>query len=189
MVAQQKISRNSSGFTIVEVLIVLAIAGLIMLIVFLAVPQLQRMARNHQRKQAVEYAFSELEQYKAYHNGKYPLNNVSETCATKPACADFKNQLQSNGVSQNYSIQYYGDDMAHEYPFFLGDGPDNHYDEVVLFGAHRCNRDPSAGPGSADFPVLSASPSGFDTNFSDIAVYTMLEPNNQIYCIDTGSNP
>ena len=37
---------NTRGFTIIEVLIVLAIAGLIMLVVFLAVPALQRNARN-----------------------------------------------------------------------------------------------------------------------------------------------
>ncbi|QQS19141.1 prepilin-type N-terminal cleavage/methylation domain-containing protein [Candidatus Saccharibacteria bacterium] len=41
--------RKESGFTIIEVLIVLAIAGLIMLIVFLAVPTLQRNARNNAR--------------------------------------------------------------------------------------------------------------------------------------------
>ena len=41
--------KNLSGFTIIEVLIVLAIAGLIMLIVFLAVPALQRNNRNKQR--------------------------------------------------------------------------------------------------------------------------------------------
>ena len=40
---------NQKGFTIIEVLIVLAIAGLIMLIVFLAVPALQRNSRNSQR--------------------------------------------------------------------------------------------------------------------------------------------
>src|SRR3990167_4414895 len=39
----------SKGFTIIEVLIVLAIAGLIMVIVFLAVPALQRNSRNTQR--------------------------------------------------------------------------------------------------------------------------------------------
>ena len=36
------------GFTIIEVLIVLAIAGLILLVVFLAVPALQRNSRNTQ---------------------------------------------------------------------------------------------------------------------------------------------
>jgi len=41
--------KREEGFTIIEVLIVLAIAGLIMLIVFLAVPALQRNARNTQR--------------------------------------------------------------------------------------------------------------------------------------------
>ncbi|MDZ7786409.1 MAG: type II secretion system protein [Candidatus Saccharibacteria bacterium] len=45
-----KSGKQTSGFTIVEVLIVLAIAGLILLIVFLAVPALQRNARNNQRK-------------------------------------------------------------------------------------------------------------------------------------------
>lgn len=41
---------QSKGFTIIEVLIVLAIAGLIMLIVFLAVPALQRNQRNTGRR-------------------------------------------------------------------------------------------------------------------------------------------
>lgn len=40
---------NQKGFTIIEVLIVLAIAAVIMLVVFLAVPALQRNSRNSQR--------------------------------------------------------------------------------------------------------------------------------------------
>ena len=45
-----KIKKDNKGFTIIEVLIVLAIAGLIMLVVFLAVPALQRSSRNTQRE-------------------------------------------------------------------------------------------------------------------------------------------
>jgi prepilin-type N-terminal cleavage/methylation domain-containing protein len=45
--------KQDSGFTIIEVMIVLAIAGLILLIVFLAVPALQRSSRNTQRKSDV----------------------------------------------------------------------------------------------------------------------------------------
>lgn len=45
----KKLQKDEKGFTIIEVLIVLAIAGLIMLIVFLAVPALQRNSRNTQR--------------------------------------------------------------------------------------------------------------------------------------------
>lgn len=42
-------NHKEAGFTIIEVLIVLAIAGLIMLVVFLAVPALQRNQRNSAR--------------------------------------------------------------------------------------------------------------------------------------------
>ena len=41
--------KRAQGFTIIEVLIVLAIAGVIMLAVFLAVPNLQRNQRNQAR--------------------------------------------------------------------------------------------------------------------------------------------
>lgn len=41
------LKKDKKGFTIIEVLIVLAIAGAIMLIVFLAVPALQRNAKNN----------------------------------------------------------------------------------------------------------------------------------------------
>lgn len=47
------LKKNNKGFTIIEVMIVLAIAGLILLIVFLAVPALQRNSRNTQRKSDV----------------------------------------------------------------------------------------------------------------------------------------
>jgi prepilin-type N-terminal cleavage/methylation domain-containing protein len=43
-------SKPLSGFTIIEVVLVLAIAGLIFLLVFLALPGLQRSRRDAQRK-------------------------------------------------------------------------------------------------------------------------------------------
>jgi prepilin-type N-terminal cleavage/methylation domain-containing protein len=49
MLSKLKKSKGE-GFTIIEVMIVLAIAGLILLIVFLAIPALQRNSRNTQRK-------------------------------------------------------------------------------------------------------------------------------------------
>lgn len=42
--------RNEKGFTIIEVMIVLAIAGFIMGIVFIAIPALQRNSRNTARQ-------------------------------------------------------------------------------------------------------------------------------------------
>ena len=39
-------AKNKKGFTIIEVVLVLAIAGLIFLMVFIALPALQRSQRN-----------------------------------------------------------------------------------------------------------------------------------------------
>lgn len=46
----KQLKQRNQGFTIVETLIVLGIAGMIMLVVFLAVPSLQRNQRNTARR-------------------------------------------------------------------------------------------------------------------------------------------
>ena len=65
------------GFTIIEVVLVLAIAGLIFLMVFVALPALQRTQRDTQRKQDVSRLNSALENYKSNNNGKYPWSDLS----------------------------------------------------------------------------------------------------------------
>lgn len=72
-------NRKQEGFTIIEVLIVLAIAGLILLIVFLAVPALQRNSRNTQRKNDVAAVLGGVSEYVNNHSGNLPADwgNVS----------------------------------------------------------------------------------------------------------------
>lgn len=65
-----KLKENQKGFTIIEVLIVLAIAGLIMVIVFLAVPSLQRNSRNTQREADVSKIAAAISQCMANRNGQ-----------------------------------------------------------------------------------------------------------------------
>lgn len=60
---------QSEGFTIIEVMIVLAIAALILLIVFLAVPALQRNSRNTGRKSDVGRVASALNNWVSNNNG------------------------------------------------------------------------------------------------------------------------
>jgi len=64
--------KEQKGFTIIEVLIVLAIAGLIMLIVFLAVPALQRNSRNTQAKNAASSILGAVSEYQNNNNGAMP---------------------------------------------------------------------------------------------------------------------
>ena len=71
-----KTKLKSRGFTIIEVLIVLAIAGLIMLIVFLAVPALQRNSRNTQRRNDIASILSAATEYLNNNNNVLPANGT-----------------------------------------------------------------------------------------------------------------
>lgn len=68
----QNLRKRNEGFTIIEVLIVLAIAGLILLVVFLAVPALQRNSRNTQRKSDVQAALGAVTDYMSNNAGSLP---------------------------------------------------------------------------------------------------------------------
>ena len=63
---------TSKGFTIIEVLIVLAIAGLILLIVFLAVPALQRNGRNTTKRSDASKALGAVGEFVSNNNGTVP---------------------------------------------------------------------------------------------------------------------
>ncbi len=69
-----KSTKSGAGFTIIEVLIVLAIAGLILLIVFLAVPALQRNSRNTSIKNDVQNVLGGVSEFEGANNGTPPSN-------------------------------------------------------------------------------------------------------------------
>ena len=64
----KKLMPKLKGFTIIEVIIVLVIGAVIMLAVFLVVPQLQRTQRNSSRQNAARRVFTAGEQYAATTN-------------------------------------------------------------------------------------------------------------------------
>lgn len=61
-------SNKDKGFTIIEVVLVLAIAGLIFLTVFLALPALQKSQRDNARRQDVGNVVAALQSYLADNN-------------------------------------------------------------------------------------------------------------------------
>lgn len=68
---------KQKGFTIIEVVLVLAIAGLIFLMVFIALPALQRNQRDQQRRSDVGRMISQLTQYQTDNRGQLP-NSTSQ---------------------------------------------------------------------------------------------------------------
>jgi prepilin-type N-terminal cleavage/methylation domain-containing protein len=68
----KQLVKKEKGFTIIEVVLVLAIAGLIFMVVFLAVPGLQRSQRDTQRKQDLGRLVSTITSYQGNNKGVIP---------------------------------------------------------------------------------------------------------------------
>jgi type IV pilus assembly protein PilA len=80
---------NQKGFTIIEVLIVLAIAGLIMVVVFLAVPALQRNSRNQSYRSEANRIASAYNEVVTNKGGTAAAASVANaTAASPPTDAD-----------------------------------------------------------------------------------------------------
>ena len=66
---------TKAGFTIIEVVLVLAIAGLIFMMVFLALPALQRAQRDTQRSDDIARLQAAINSYQANNRGRLPEGN------------------------------------------------------------------------------------------------------------------
>ena len=64
--------QNQKGFTIIEVVLVLAIAGLIFLMVFIALPALQRSQRDSGRKNDASTVSAAVQSYSSNNRGNMP---------------------------------------------------------------------------------------------------------------------
>lgn len=132
-----KLKRDQKGFTIIEVLIVLAIAGLIMLIVFLAVPALQRNQRNTTRNNEASRIAAAINECVSNRNG------VTTSCLD-PAVWSVGTLQQLTLPATNASNSATGD---------LGTGTTS---TVVVGFQRRCTADGSNDEGGAsrDFAVM-----------------------------------
>jgi prepilin-type N-terminal cleavage/methylation domain-containing protein len=74
--------RKSSGFTIIEVMIVLAIAGLILAVVLVAIPQLQKNQRNEARRSVLARISAEVNNYIGNNEGAVPTNGSGDRAFT-----------------------------------------------------------------------------------------------------------
>lgn len=64
--------KQQKGFTIIEVVLVLAIAGLIFLMIFIALPALQRTQRDTARKDNISKVLAGISNYRSNNNNKNP---------------------------------------------------------------------------------------------------------------------
>ena len=130
----KKLQNNKSGFTIIEVLIVLAIAGLIMLIVFLAVPALQRNSRNTQIRNDVGSVLSGVNEYVSANNGNLPTTIASAT----DGVVTYSNPLSPGSNTTQAKVQP-GTSVAN------GTSMPPSTSSIVIYLGRKCNGNAFAG--------------------------------------------
>jgi prepilin-type N-terminal cleavage/methylation domain-containing protein len=134
MLKQQYKSKRDEGFTIIEVLIVLAIAALILVIVFLAVPALQRSSRNTQRKNDAANTLSAFSDYVSNNGGQLPGD-----CGGASPCSFLSNVKLGYYDASKVSVVTYASGMT---------APDSETLEVVS-GA-KCGNGQAGAPTAGD---------------------------------------
>jgi prepilin-type N-terminal cleavage/methylation domain-containing protein len=117
MVRRLKKRFGKRGFTIIEVLIVLAIAALILVIVFLAVPTLQRSARNTTREADASAIAAAVSNYISDNAGQLPSGLASDSTHTNVLLIGTNDQFigtPSQGNSEEADLGFYNIDTANQ---------------------------------------------------------------------------
>ena len=94
---------KKKGFTIIEVVLVLAIAGLIFLMVFLALPALQRSQRDTARKNTLSTVTAAITSYMGNMNGQLPA--AKSGVGSGDAFGKYITEVLNDGYTINV-IQY-----------------------------------------------------------------------------------
>lgn len=133
---------KSLGFTLIEVVIVLAIAGLIFVIVFLAVAGAQRGRRDTQRRSDMSRVAAAVNQWSGNNNGTIPTEaefNAEIVGGASPYVTDFRDP--STGTYTHVAAPA----AAGQYNYIAG---------------QRCNGDTPVAGGARDFAVAFALENG-----------------------------
>lgn len=95
---------SKKGFTIIEVVLVLAIAGLIFLMVFIALPALQRNQRDTQRRNDYSMLSSAITSYASNNGGKIDRLATQDACKGNLDAKVFINQEGNDPNGQPYTL-------------------------------------------------------------------------------------
>ncbi len=161
---------TKDGFTIIEVVLVLAIAGLIFLMVFVALPALQRGQRDAQRKSDLTRVSVQLTQYSSSSNGQIPTNATQlRTFISGFLDGGVQNdQANANTAGDEYVDPVEGNYVVQFEPSNLADG------QIGYWPRHECDV-------SADEGVVQTS-SNRQYSFT-----IKLENQTAPFCIDNKS--
>lgn len=132
-------STASAGFTIVETLIVLIIAGLFLLVVFEALPALGRSSRNHSRKQDVQAILEAVSQYELNNSGDLP--GLGSNFLQYYQLTYYKQVVQYGGGSlptSGIGVYVYGSSVGPPAPPTVI-APNTSAETVIIYNYQKCS--------------------------------------------------
>ena len=157
---------NQDAFTIIEVMIVLAIAGMIILVVLLAVPAVQRNSRNTAIKNDASAVAGGITEFESNNNGNVPTA-IAGTGTVSISGTGTTTQAKVQGGTVVTSLAATG-----TVPAATGPAAGS----IVVYLGHKCTASGTYTPGTAG-----------DTNTRSAAVYYSTETSSglQQQCLDT----
>jgi len=165
---QYKQNRDTGrGFTIIEVVLVLAIAGLIFLMVFLALPALQRGQRDTQRKDDLSRIATQFNNYQSSNRGAIPTETSLVATGTGFVTRYLGGPGEQSGSSQAGS-EYVDPTSGEGYRFTVGGSSSIDLGTVNYQTGTLCGTDGDVTTGSGRQYTLR----------------TRLENQEAFYCID-----
>lgn len=158
-------TQNIKGFTIIEVVLVLAIAGLIFLMVFIALPALQAGQRDTARKSDVSNVAAAVNSYSSANRGGFPTSAQLATQLEVTTTAPISYGSLSNNIT---SVTVNTTATAGAQPAAT-DGV------IIVYKGLKCGTNGANGA----FTLVAGTARGYATT-------TMLEGGNKTgYCLNT----
>ncbi|MBS7346232.1 MAG: type II secretion system protein [Candidatus Sacchiramonaceae bacterium] len=160
-----------AGFTIIEVVLVLAIAGLIFLMVFIALPALQRSQRNTQYKNNVAIAVGMVQNYKSNNRGNLPTYTGENGLKVgSPVAQDhpFYSYVQNSNLPEDVSVKV----LPHRSSYVETDRLNMRIGRIIIMPNAECAADSKPFEGQLGIEKAGS-----------VGVITVLEEGNgMVYC-------
>ncbi len=137
------LKKSSQGFTIIEVMIVLAIAGLILGVVLVAIPQLQKNQRNESRKSVLARISAEVDNYIGNNEGVVP---TAGTNATTGFTTGFKTRYINTATGKTFDKPGGG---AYVYEDFSASATSIVKDHIAYKAGGKCVGELPSGTGAS----------------------------------------
>lgn len=162
-------NQKRSGFTIIEIALVLCIAGLIFGMAFIALPSLWTSQRNSDRKAKVMEFINDLKTYQTNNSrGALPTPSVPSTAVSfdKGGARSASDPTSWQGFVRDYVLSNGGfvDPSGEEYRYYIVKCMNSSNGEIVIGSGDQ---------GCMNFNLSSVNKNSADLNASDNLDYTI----------------